>query len=76
MTSMNKYELKTYCLNVTPHRETCEIVYAQTAVDAIRTVPLWRGAIGFVVDTETNGEVNAHTQDGNGCNGAHAKRID
>ena len=40
---MNKYELKTYCLNVTPHRETCEIVHAQTAVDAIRTVPLWKG---------------------------------
>jgi len=72
---MNKYKLKTYCLNITPHRETCETVYAKTAVDAIRTVPFWKGAIGFVVDIETNGEIKAHTQDGNGCNGAYAEII-
>ena len=72
---MNQYELKTYCLNVKPHRETCEVVYAKTAVDAVRSAPGWKMAQRCIGDPETDGEVSAHTQDGDGCNGAIAIKI-
>jgi len=74
---MNQYELKTYCLNVKPHRETCEVVYAKTAVDAVRSAPGWKMAQRFLiwVDPETDEEISAHAHDMDGCNGAIAIKI-